>query len=351
MGHWRIGVSAVLMGAVVSACGRTETVDLVSASECVEIPEGAYFQWVDGRLVGIQSVGEIEERPPETARRIGVTLAGMGYPWIVLNWDGQVATIGGAAPDELTRSDAFIAAKAAFEADRIAGPMQPRVINEITVRDASGTIATRLSERLASEGFDWLNVVMVGNAALLVGTASDAELKQSGYRRARELIDADSDASQIVSVIVDVIAMPGEDRPVGSALRALPEAPTLIDCENALFDTMAGRRIAFMQNQAIIDNSSARLLDAVSAIVQQCDAFVIEIGQHGGDPARASAALDLTQRQASAIRDYLSAYGADREGLIARGYGLTQPLDTSGSVDAAARNRRTAFSVRVPEQD
>lgn len=351
MGHWRIGVSAVLMGAVVSACGRTETVDLVSAPECVEIPEGAYFQWVDGRLVGTQSVGEIKERPPETARRIGMTLAGMGYPWIVLDWDGRVATIGGAAPDELTRSDAFIAAKAAFEADRIAGPMQPRVINEITVRDSSGIVATRLNQQLISEGFDWLTITMAGNAALLVGTASNAELKQSGYRRSRELIDADADASQIVSVIVDVIAAPGEDRPVGSALRVLPETPTLVDCENALFDTMAGRRIEFMQNGAIIDNSSARLLDAVSGIVQQCDAFEIEIGQHDGAPAQASAAVDLTQRQASAIRDYLSAYGADRERLVARGYGLTQPLDTSGSADATARNRRTAFSVRGPEGD
>lgn len=351
MGQGRTGISGLLIAALLSACGAPAAIDSADGSGCVDIPDGAYFQWVDGRLVGTQSVQNRAERPPETARRIGVTLAGMGYPWVVLNWDGQIATVGGIAPNGLTRSDAFIAAKAAFEADPIAGPDVTRVINQITVRDDSGQVATRLNQQLASDGFDWLKVVMRGNAALLIGDAGNAELKQSAYRRGRELIDSDVDAAQMVSVIVDVIATPGEARPVGSAVRALSEAPTLVECENALFDSMAGRRIEFMQNQAIIDNSSARLLDAISAIAQQCAAFEIEIGQHGGNRSDRSAALDLTQRQASAIRDYLSAYGADRDGLIARGYGLSDPLDRSGSAAALARNQRTAFSVREPRED
>lgn len=341
----------IALSAAVASCGSSVEPTAKTDVECVDIPNGQFFQWVNGRLVGVQSVEDTRERPPETARRIGVTLSGMGYPWVVLNWDGQTVRVGGIAPNELTRSDAFIAAKSAFEADPVSGPLVQRVVNEISVRNAGGEVAARLTQQLASEGFEWLRVVIIGDSALLVGEAFNAELKQAAYRKGRSLIETDLDAGQLVKVVVDSISTPNESRPVGAALRNLPTIPTLVDCENAFFDTMAGRRVEFMPGQAIIDNSSARLLDAVSAIAQQCGTFEIEIGQHAGGLSDGGLAFDLTQRQASAIRDYLSAYGADRDALLARGYGLSRPLDRSGTNAAAERNARTEFSVLGPREN
>ena len=123
----RVSVSAMLISVALAACaGATVVESNVEVTECVDIPNGQYFQWVNGRLIGTTSIDDGRERPPETARRIGVTLAGMGYPWVVLDWDGQVASIGGVAPSDLSRSDAFIAAKAAFEADPVSGPLVQR---------------------------------------------------------------------------------------------------------------------------------------------------------------------------------------------------------------------------------
>ena len=341
----------IALSVAVASCGSSVEPSTTTDLQCVDIPNGQYFQWVNGRLIGVQSIEDTRERPPETARRIGATLSGMGYPWVVLNWDGQTARIGGIAPSELTRSDAFIAAKSAFEADSISGPLVQRVVNEITVRNTGGDVGAQLTQQLASEGFEWLRVVILGDSALLVGEAFNAELKQAAYRKGRSLVESNPDAGQMVSVVVDAISTPTEARPVGSALRNLPTIPTRVDCENAFFDTMAGRRVEFMPEQAFIDNASARLLDAVSAIAQQCDAFQVEIGQHAGGLSDGGLAFDLPHRQASAIRDYLSAYGADRDKLIARGYGLSRPLDRSESVAAAERNARTEFSVLAPLDD
>ena len=340
------------MSVALAACAGATVVETnVEVTECVDIPNGQYFQWVNGRLIGRSDIDDGRERPPETARRIGVTLAGMGYPWVVLDWDGQVASIGGVAPSDLSRSDAFIAAKAAFEADPVSGPLVQRVVNDISIKDPSGAVATRVNQQLAMEGFDWLRVVMIDNIAMLVGDAPNAEIKQAGYRKGRSLIDADLDAVQIVNVIVDDITTPEERRPFGAAIQNLPVVPSLIDCENAFFDTMAGRKIKFLPGQAIIDNSSSRLLDAVAAVAQRCAAFEIEIGQHMGIATDEDAAIDLSQRQASAIRDYLSAYGADRDGLFARGYGISSPLDRSGTLAAQTRNSRTEFSVRTTQDN
>ena len=111
----RRSISLTVVMLMSAACGNAPDAAQQPASICVDIPNGSYFQVVDGRLTAITSTQlDARERPTETARRIGATLAGMGYPWVLLDWDGQVATVSGLALDENTRSDAFIATKSAF---------------------------------------------------------------------------------------------------------------------------------------------------------------------------------------------------------------------------------------------
>ena len=154
-----VAASAALVG-----CGASPAeTKAASGVECVDIPNGQYFQVVEGRLVST-SLLEIngQERPYETAFRIANTLSRMGYPWVRLEWDGQTAILSGLALDENTRTDAFLAAKSLLETDMVAGRQLAAVINEIEVRDPVSATAVRLSEELADDGYPWLNVVMAG---------------------------------------------------------------------------------------------------------------------------------------------------------------------------------------------
>jgi outer membrane protein OmpA-like peptidoglycan-associated protein len=319
-------IAAVSGLALVSACGIQSDVPAQSASECVDIPNGAYFQVVDGQLRAVsQNQLMAQERLPETARRIGTTLAGMGYPWVTLDWDGEVASISGVALDENTRSDAFIAAKSVFESDPVAGPLVQRVVNNMSVRDPAGAIAVRLSDELADEGYSWMRIEVSGQVATLIGTAPTKDMKELAYRAGRNLVESDLNAGGIVNIVVDAISIRGNGTPIGSALIGLQPDPSLSTCEAAYAATMDAQDVSFIAGESIIENESARLLDAVTGVTLLCGAYPIEIAGYVPSETQDELAMDLSQRRASAVKDYLMAYGANPDQLTARGYGKIQP--------------------------
>lgn len=335
------------LSVVLTACGSSVEPSAKSSSQCVDIPNGQYFQFVEGKLVSATR-DDIngQERPPETTRRIQNTLAGMGYPWISLGWDGQTATISGLAYDQNTRSDAFIAAKSVFDTDPVAGALVQRVINNMDVRDTASAIAIRLTDELASDGYGWLRVVMAGNVATLVGAAPDSTSKEAGYRAGRSTVESDLDASQLVNIVVDGIAVIGEPSPVGTALIDLGTYASASDCQDAFIQVMTGRSVEFEPGESIVNNASARLLDAVTGVALLCETHDIEIEGHTDLLGRDELNMDLSQRRASAVRDYLMAYGVEPQALTARGYGNSRPLGIGGDSDPEIGNRRTVFVVR-----
>jgi len=336
-----------MLSVLLTACGASSVPDAPKSSVCVDIPNGEYFQFVDGRLVSA-TVREIrnQEQPEETARRIGRTLNAMGYAWVEIEWDGKVALISGLALNENTRSDAFIAAKSAFEADTVAGALVQRVVNNLTVRDPVDAIAQRLSEEFAADDLPWLRVVMAGNVATLVGLAPNPRAKELGYLAGRSTVESDLDASQIVNIVVDGISVTGAAAPVGASLVELGPDASRLDCQVAFDEAMTGRSVAFEPGEAIVMSNTSRLLDAATGIALLCQAHDIEIAGQSASSDPVAEQLDLSQRRASAVRDYLMAYGVEPEALTARGYASTGPANADQAITGTAPVRQTAFIVR-----
>lgn len=326
-----------MLASLLVGCGQSVDVPNVVHSQCVDIPDGQYFQFVDGRLVNVTQLDiDGQERPPETARRISSTLAGMGYPWVSLDWDGQTAVVSGLALDEATRSDAFIAAKSIFEADPVSGPLVQRVVNNMDVREAEEAIAFRLTQELVEEdGFKWIRVAINGKVATLIGATSDTNEKQIGYSIGRSTVESDLEASSIVNIVVDAIWVAGNTAPVGTALVDLDAPFTLASCQTAFSQVMSGREVAFQAGESIVVRTSSRLLDAVTGVALLCEEHAIEVAVRVGAEEGVNDGLDLSQRRASAVRDYLLAYGVSPDALTARGYGRFE--------DAVSE---TAFIVR-----
>ncbi|MEO1661771.1 MAG: OmpA family protein [Pseudomonadota bacterium] len=338
----------IALSALLAGCGASVDSQQTRNAQCVDIPNGMYFQVVEGRLVSTKlSDIQGEERPSDTARRIGRTLAGMGFPWVSIDWDGEVATVYGLARDENSRSDAFIAAKSVFEADNVAGKLVQRVVNRMDVRDAADAIAMRLTEELEDEGLGWLSVSMAGRVATLTGTARNPEAKEDAYRAGRSTVEGDRDAGEIVNIVVDGIALPGDVSTLGDALLGLTPDASSTECQAAFNQVMAERRVSFVSGESIVDNESARLLDALTGVALLCEAYEIEIAGYTDVSETIGDSLDLSQRRASAVRDYLMAYGVDPDRLAARGYGradLVQAKETSENASEALAE--TSFVVR-----
>jgi outer membrane protein OmpA-like peptidoglycan-associated protein len=104
--------------------------------------------------------------------------------------------------------------------------------------------------------------------------------------------------------------------------------------------------IYFEYDKAIIKKESYPILDAVAATLQGNPSInLVEIQGHTDERGDDAYNLDLSDRRAHSVRQYLIDKGVDEKRLTAQGYGETQPLDRRHNEAAWAKNRRVAFLI------
>ncbi len=112
--------------------------------------------------------------------------------------------------------------------------------------------------------------------------------------------------------------------------------------------------IQFEFNKAIIKKASYPILDAVIATMNgNPDIELIEVQGHTDERGDDAYNLDLSERRAAAVVEYLTTHGTTAEPvkpvpanrLTSQGYGETQPVDRRHNEAAWATNRRVAFII------
>ena len=104
--------------------------------------------------------------------------------------------------------------------------------------------------------------------------------------------------------------------------------------------------IEFQYNKAVILKSSYYILDAVVATMNgNPDIALIEVQGHTDERGNDAYNLDLSERRAAAVMEYLTSHGVDVKRLQAEGYGETQPKDRRSNEKAWALNRRVEFII------
>ena len=112
--------------------------------------------------------------------------------------------------------------------------------------------------------------------------------------------------------------------------------------------------IQFEFNRAIIKKESYPVLDAVIATMNgNPDISLIEVQGHTDERGDDAYNLDLSDRRAAAVMQYLTTHGTiaepnkpvDEKRLTSQGYGETQPVDRRHNEQAWAKNRRVAFVI------
>ena len=104
--------------------------------------------------------------------------------------------------------------------------------------------------------------------------------------------------------------------------------------------------VYFAPDSAAIEPASRPILDAVAATLQgNPDIARVEIQGHSDERGDARYNLELSDRRAAAVKQYLVGAGVEEHRLSAQGYGASQPLDRGHAASAWARNRRVAFLI------
>jgi len=112
------------------------------------------------------------------------------------------------------------------------------------------------------------------------------------------------------------------------------------------------REIHFETAKVDILPESQPVLDDIGKILIQWPQLKIEIGGH--TDARGSEAynMDLSQKRAQAVLDYLLAHfpQINRDQYTAKGYGERKPVASNKTVEGMAKNRRVEFKVLNTEE-
>ncbi len=107
------------------------------------------------------------------------------------------------------------------------------------------------------------------------------------------------------------------------------------------------RSIEFEYDKAVIRPSSYPILDAVvQAFIDHPDIELVEVRGHTDERGDDAYNMDLSDRRAAAVVEYLTQHGTPAERLTSTGFGETMPLDRRHNEAAWAKNRRVEFQIR-----
>jgi len=103
------------------------------------------------------------------------------------------------------------------------------------------------------------------------------------------------------------------------------------------------KNIFFDTGSANLDKSSFVELNRLVDLLEKNPAIRIQLNGHTDEVGDAAANLDLSERRAKAVYDYLIDRKVDAKRLRFKGYGESQPIDTNSTEEGRQNNRRTAF--------
>ncbi len=105
-------------------------------------------------------------------------------------------------------------------------------------------------------------------------------------------------------------------------------------------------QVRFGSGTAKIAPESVATLDSIAQVLNAHPEITrVEIQGHTDNVGSAASALTLTQQRADAVRSALVSRGVAADRLVAKGFGQDRPIDSNGSAEGRARNRRVEFVI------
>jgi len=107
----------------------------------------------------------------------------------------------------------------------------------------------------------------------------------------------------------------------------------------------------FASGKDVILKKSFSTLEMVASIFN-VNAWVkkVRVEGHGDDRGNDNFNMQLSERRAASVRNFLLAHGVEPERLESHWYGETQPVDSNKTSKGRAKNRRVDFVILDPPQ-
>lgn len=151
---------------------------------------------------------------------------------------------------------------------------------------------------------------------------------------------------EIQKTAEEVLALAGLDFVNGLTVEDAPPPPPreeVVELQEDLDDLITGKVVEFEINSDELTAVGTALLDEVLIALRQFPEVPIEIAGHADASGTPEANLELSQRRAEAVLEYLVGQGEVRERFVVIGYGEERPIADNDTVEGRARNRRIEF--------
>lgn len=115
-----------------------------------------------------------------------------------------------------------------------------------------------------------------------------------------------------------------------------------------LEDASSGRTrllVYFDYDKSTLQRSSYPELNRAARYIKANPAMEVEIAGYTDNKGTDAYNLDLSQRRANSVRDYLITKGVEANHVTAKGYGKASPVADNDTEDGRAQNRRVEFVV------
>jgi len=161
----------------------------------------------------------------------------------------------------------------------------------------------------------------------------------------------DTDADGIIDKLDSCVLVPGPKSnngcPVIEKVEVKPAAPLKVklnkedqDIINKVFSNLE-----FESGKAIIRQTSYVALEELVKLLQRKPSFRILIEGHTDNVGSAQLNMRISLNRAEAVKTYLTEKGIDENRIIAKGYGLTQPVAPNTTPQGRQKNRRVEFTI------
>lgn len=173
---------------------------------------------------------------------------------------------------------------------------------------------------------DDLSSAVIDNARnyrveLALGKTYQISASAENYYPVTEIIDVSNETQQ-VRIYKDLYLVPIE---VGQSVRL----------NNIFFET----------GKAVLMKESFEELDRVAKFLKENPSIRIEIGGHTDNVGSAQYNLDLSNRRAKAVAEYIMLKGIPASAISSKGYGFSKPVASNATAAGKQLNRRVEFTI------
>lgn len=104
--------------------------------------------------------------------------------------------------------------------------------------------------------------------------------------------------------------------------------------------------VTFDVNQSAVQSSFYPVLDSVGLVLKEYNKTLVDVNGHTDSTGSVQYNMDLSQRRASSVADYLATRGVTRERLLTQGYGPHYPVADNGNPQGRSMNRRVELVLK-----